>query len=402
MMNADERRIIMATCFGHFMSHFNMMVFPVLILPLTTFYHRDFSQVINLSFLMYLFFGVSALPWGFATDRLGPRRMLTTFFAGAGVCALMAAIFIKSPMLFSLFLAGIGIFSGIYHPAGLGLISKGVREIGKGLGYNGMAGNLGLAFSPLITGFINWLWGPRAAYIFLGLFNLIGIGLLIFLKISDPKSPSTKDMEVGGEGMAKAFAILCIAMMLGGVAFRGLSVTLPSLFELRNPALLKSLSHACSFFRSYNVTASLLSSLVFIIGVFGQYAGGYIADRADLRKAYLTFHSLAFFGALGMAVSTNISLVVIAIFYAFFLLGMQPIENTLVAHYTPVRLRHAAYGTKFILTFGVGSLAVRLVGWVKETWSIQSVFFVMSGVSLCIVTTIFILILVTRASRQHE
>ena len=75
---------------------------------------------------------------------------------------------------------------------------------------------------------------------------------------------------------------------------------------------------------------------------------------------------------------------------------MQPIENTLVARYTPVKLRHAAYGTKFILTFGVGSLAVRLVGWVKAAWSIQAVFYVMSIVSLCIVITIFTLMLATK------
>ena len=396
MMNADERKIITVTCFGHFMSHFNMMVFPVLVLPLTMFYHSDFSRVINLSFLMYLFFGVSALPWGIVTDKLGPRKMLATFYAGAGGCALMAAIFIRNPTAFSLFLAGLGIFSGVYHPAGLGLISKGIREIGKGLGYNGMAGNMGLAVSPLITGLINYLWGPRAAYLFLGFFNLAGLGLLVFLKIPDLKGESVEVRKADGEGMLKAFAILCVAMMLGGIAFRGLTVTLPSLFELRNPALLKTLAHAFSFFKSHNVTASLLSSLVFLIGVFGQYAGGYIADHTDLKKAYIAFHSIALFGALGMAVFTNVLLVVIAIIYAFFLLGMQPIENTLVARYTPVKLRHAAYGAKFILTFGVGSLAVRLVGWVKETWSLQAVFYVMSLVSFCIVLTIITLILVTR------
>ncbi len=397
-MNPDERKIITVTCFGHFMCHFNMMVFPVLILPLTTFYHQDFSQVIELSFLMYLFFGVSALPWGFVTDKLGARKMLAVFFIGAGGCALLAALFMGSSVVFSLFLAGIGIFSGIYHPAGLGLISKGIREIGKGLGYNGMAGNLGLAFSPLITGFINWLWGPRAAYVFLGIFNLLGVGLLVFLKIPNLTRQPAGATKTSGGGMLKAFAILCVAMMLGGVAFRGLTITLPSLFELRNPTLLKALANTFVFFKSHNVTASLLSSLVFIVGVFGQYAGGYIADHLDLKRAYVSFHSLAFLGALGMAVSTNILLVSVAIFYAFFLLGMQPIENTLVARYTPERLRHAAYGTKFILTFGVGSLAVHLVGWVKGAWSIQAVFYVMALVSLCIVATIFVLMLATRAS----
>jgi hypothetical protein len=60
---------------------------------------------------------------------------------------------------------------------------------------------------------------------------------------------------------------------------------------------------------------------------------------------------------------------------------MQPIENTLVAYLTPDRLRHSAFGTKFILTFGVGSVAVYVVGWIKTAWSLSAVFVAMSVVS---------------------
>jgi len=394
-MNTRERQIITVTCFGHFMSHFNMMAFPVLILPLTRFYQKDFSHVIHLSFLMYLFFGVSALPWGMVTDKLGSRKMLATFFVGSGICALLAAFTLKSAWGFSLFLAGIGIFSGIYHPAGLGLISKGVKQIGKGLGYNGMAGNLGLALSPLMTGYINWLWGPKAAYIFLGGFNLVGALLLLSLTFPEPERKEAPGKEQS-TGMLRAFVILCAAMMLGGISFRGLTVTLPSLFELRNPDLLKALASGFHFLKSHNMTASLLTSMVFTIGIIGQYVGGYVADRYDLRRSYLAFHALAFFGALGMAFFTNVSLVAIAIFYSFFLLGMQPVENALVSTYTPHHLRHSAYGMKFTLTFGVGALAVQLVGWVKETWSIQAVFLFLAAVSLCIVCVIMILITTTK------
>ena len=402
MMDTRERQIITVTCFGHFMSHFNMMAFPVLLLPLTRFYQKDFSHVIHLSFLMYLFFGISALPWGMVTDKLGSRKMLTAFFVGSGVCALLAAFSLKSAWGFSLFLAGIGIFSGIYHPAGLGLISKGVKQIGKGLGYNGMAGNLGLALSPLITGYINWLWGPKAAYIFLGGFNLVGALLLLSLKFPEPEKKVAPGKEQPAAGMLKAFIILCVAMMLGGIAFRGLTVTLPSLLELRNPDLLKALASGFHFLQSHNVTASLLTSMVFTVGVVGQYVGGYVADHYDLRHSYLTFHVLAFLGALGMAFFTNVSLVAIAVFYSFFLLGMQPVENSLVSAYTPRHLRHSAYGTKFTLTFGVGAFAVQLVGWVKATWSIQAVFLFMAAVSLSIVIVILILIAATKNGTRQD
>ena len=58
-------------------------------------------------------------------------------------------------MALSIALAGMGLFSGIYHPIGLGMISKGVNRMSMALGYNGMFGNLGLATAPLMTGIIN-------------------------------------------------------------------------------------------------------------------------------------------------------------------------------------------------------------------------------------------------------
>ena len=400
-MNSEERKIVTVASFGHFMSHFNMMVFPALVLPLTKYYHLDFSRVVQLSFLMYLFYGITALPWGLVTDRFGAKRLLAAFFLGTGLCSILAAFFMASPFVFSMYLAGIGIFSGIYHPAGIGLISRGVRKIGKGLGINGVVGNLGFASGPLIAGFINWKWGPRAAYFFLGIFNILGFFLMLFLKIHDPEKGISINKS-GEEGLLKGFIILCFAMIFGGIAFRGLTVTLPSLFQLRLPGLLKMLAGSVSFLQSHNVVASILTSLVFVIGIFGVYLGGYVADHADLRRAYIWFNGLAFFGALGMAYLTNIPLIIISIFYVFFLLGLQPVENTLVAAYTPDKLRHSGFGVKFVLKFGVGALAVRLIGWIKVTWSIQAVFIMMAMVSVLVVGVILVLILVTQPMSAHS
>ena len=81
--------------------------------------------------------------------------------------------------------------------------------------------------------------------------------------------------------------------------------------------------------------------------------------------------------------------------YMLFLFGMQPIENTLVASFTPDKVRHSAYGAKFVLTFGVGAIAVHLVGWIKQTWSLSAVFVAMGLVSVAIVLCISLLIVST-------
>jgi MFS family permease len=57
-----------------------MLVFPALVLPLASQLGMELSQILNLSFWMYLLFGLTALPWGLAADRWGPRPLLVLFF----------------------------------------------------------------------------------------------------------------------------------------------------------------------------------------------------------------------------------------------------------------------------------------------------------------------------------
>ncbi|MBW1732895.1 MAG: MFS transporter [Deltaproteobacteria bacterium] len=397
-MNTNERKILITTCFGHFLSHFNMLVFPALVLPLIGKYGMDLSHVLSLSFWMYLLFGLTALPWGMASDRLGAKPLLLLFYAGAGLCGLAAGFLVGSPTAFSICLAGVGLFSGIYHPAGLGLISRGVSKMSMALGYNGMAGNAGLAAAPIMAGVINHLYDIKTAFIFLGCLNLSGALIMLCLPLTEPEE-SNKGGTAGEGSLILGFAVLCVCMMLGGIAYRGLTVILPTYLELRNPALLDWLGSINWMPTSRNVAATALSSAVFLVGMFGQFLGGVAAQRFEPRRGYLVFHLLALPLALAMAFATDIPLIFITMGYLLFLLGMQPIENTLVARFTPDRLRHSAYGTKFILTFGVGAVAVHLVGWIKEEWSLPAVFVAMAVVSLTIVGSILVLIRTTRDVR---
>jgi MFS family permease len=397
-MNANERNILIVASFGHFMSHFNMLVFPALVLPFTNRFGMELTQVLHLSFSMYLLFGISALPWGLLSDRFGAKPLLLIFYVGAGMCGLAACYFMDSPQAFSFSLAGIGLFSGIYHPAGLGIISRGISRMSIALGYNGMAGNAGLAAAPFLTGLINYYFGSQAMYLFLGALNLFGAILMLFLTLEEP--PKNEEIDSGpSRRLVAGFVVLCICMMLGGIAYRGATVILPSYFELRNSSLFEALRHLQWLYPSKNVAATALTSFVFLVGMLGQYAGGRTAERFNPRWGYLLFHLLALPMALIMAFATDLPLLIISMGYMLFLLGMQPIENTLVANLTPDKLRHSAYGTKFILTFGVGALAIHMVGWIKNTWSLPAVFVAMSGISLLIVLSILLLAAVTRGVR---
>ena len=195
------------------------------------------------------------------------------------------------------------------------------------------------------------------------------------------------------------FLILLVAMMLGGIAYRGSTVTLPAYLELKSQNFFLWFTSFIGINVSKNLMATSITSVIFIIGMAGQYMGGIMAMRFDLRRCYLLFHSITIPAVLLMAVFSDIPLVILAIVYFFFLLGMQPIENTLVARFTPVKFRHSAYGSKFILTFGVGALAVKMVEAIKTHSEIESVFFVLGAVSLALVCVIVLLIFNTQKIR---
>ncbi|MBC8443846.1 MAG: MFS transporter [Deltaproteobacteria bacterium] len=394
-LNTRDRRILMVTCYGHFLSHFNMLAFPAIVLPLASRLEMSMAGVLGLSFWMYMLFGLTALPWGLVADRWRASPLMILFFSGSGVCGLISATAMDSPVGLSIALAGIGLFSGIYHPAGLGLISKEIQRVSVAMGYNGMFGNLGLAMAPLLTGLINWLWGPRAAYVFLGIANLTGVVFLLAFPLEETEHVHTA--EPGrNDGISKAFLVLLVAMMLGGVAYRGTTVVIPSYFELKNAGIHQWLVAWFGTAVSKNLMATATTSFIFLIGMLGQFTGGRVADRFDPRFGYLAFHILTLPAVFLLATTTDIPMVLLAIVYFFFLLGMQPIENTLVAQLTPKAYHHSAFGTKFVLTFGVGAVAVKMVESIETAYGVEQVFPTMGMVSVAMVITIIVLISVTR------
>ena len=386
-----DTTILSVTCYGHFLCHFNMLVFPAILLPLSNRLGLNLAQTLDLAFYMYLLMGLSAPFWGYLADRIGARPLLALFYVGAGCSGFLSSCFIDNPAMLRWSLAGIGLFSGIYHPAGLGWIACCVSRTSAGMAYNGMFGNLGLALGPVLAGLVNYFSGPTQVYGGLGLLNLFGLVLLL-------KAPKIQTRHKQGARQEKSgaswtgFAILLIAMMLGGIVYRGATVTLPALFEVRGPGIFSWVTRFFPGKISANVVATTITSGLYLVGMLGQFYGGRVGERHDLRYSYLCFHLLTIPAALVMGWLTNISLVAVATYHSFFLLGMQPIENTLVARLTPPSMHGSAYGMKFVLTFGVGAIAVQIVRLVELRLGIEYVFPVLGMISVVLVAVIGLLV----------
>ncbi len=395
-MNTDiksinEKNILITTCFGHFLSHYNMLAFPALILPLSNHLKLSIPQILEMSFFMYLLFGITALLWGIAADKIGSKPLFIIFFTGAGISGIIASVSGNSAVQLTVALSFIGAFSGIHHPVGLGLISKEIKRVSVAHGTHGMFGNLGLALAPLFTGFLNWVASPAAAYLFLGILNLSG--LIILLKF--PFSQTHDEQKEKNNTIVKKlspFLILLFAMTLGGVVYRGATIITPVLLELNTNNLLIRISSLSPFDISPNLFASVLTSLIFIVGVFAQFAGGRLAEKYSPEYCYLIFHSTAIPFAFLICYSSDYVLFAFTALYFFFLLGMQPSENTLVTKLVPRKFLSSSFGLKFILTFGVGSGSVKATGIISDLIGVENVFSAIGCTSLILVATIIVLI----------
>jgi len=401
-LESSEKRILIIANFGHMMSHYNLAVFPALVLPLKASLNLDLGQVLALSFWQYLLFGVTALPWGLAGDRIGGRILMVVMFLGAGISGLAAALWVDTPWALSLALAGVGLSSGIYHPIGMGLISKGVKRLTVAMGYNAVFGGLGLVMAPLATGIFNWIWGPRAAFLALGVLNLAGLILMTLFPLVKTKMEVEKTESNNDNGRIGALIVLLTAGGLAGLAFTGATVILPSYLELKGAHILQAASALWSGGLSSNLVATLVTSVVYTVGMIGQYIGGHAGERYDPRFTYLVFHAACIPLAFLMAMSQGFPLAGLSMAYFFFLLGNQPCENTLVARLTPKRWHHSAFGLKFVLTFGVGSLAVQVAAWVQSALGIEAIFTTLGITSILIAATILLLIAITNRPAKAE
>ena len=187
------------------------------------------------------------------------------------------------------------------------------------------------------------------------------------------------------------FRVLLVAMTLGGIVYRGVSVTLPAYFELQNRDLYQGLLVFSGQIGSPNLFATLVTSVIYLVGMLGQYAGGRVGESYDLGRGYLIFHLITIPAALAMAFTTDTLLILFAMIHSFFLLGMQPLENTLVARLSPPKVHSSAFGLKFILTFGVGALSVKMVALVKADFGFSAVYISLACVSTLLVCTILVL-----------
>lgn len=339
-------------------------------------------------------YGCCALAAGWLADRFGAKRLLVVYLAGCSAAVLMA---FAAPSPAGMFVAmfTLGVFASIYHPAGVALISHQTTPQNRpmALGYHGILGSAGIAAGPLAAGLLlaaglSW----RNYYLMLAVPSTLLAGLFV-LRLDNPGSHSNAAADPPENHAAEedradwlAYFTLISLVSLAGVVYASMMTFLPRYLAGAgldpaqwSPRLFAALGLSSGQGANIGV-ANLLTSLVLVLGIAGQYAGGRWARPGNLEwlLAVAMLASAPCVGWMGFAQGWA-RLAAAALFAPLFFMH-QPVFNSLVAKYTPRRRRSLCYGLSFTLGFGVGSTGPTISGLIVREWLNYAV---LAGLLLC-------------------
>ena len=413
-MNANDRAITAIVMLAHGAVHTYELAIPIFVVAWI-----DQFEVISLGVaqlpvntatvgamvtVSYGLFGVGALPGGVLVDRLGSRRLISACLGGMGLSYLLLGL-APNMLVIGLALVVWGVAASVYHPAGLSLISKGVRERGTGLAYHGIAGNLGIGLGPLVAALMLVVVDWRTVALVLGAPALLAA---IYAARADfNETAAVEPVTDGGEetgdepddsaGGSKAdagvdslgeflaesrrlfagvFVLVFVVVMCSGLYYRGVLTFLPELlrglpgFEpvpvgsLLPAPVRDVLGISVEGSRTLSPGDYFYSGLL-LMGVVGQYAGGKLSDRIPVEYGLSgAFAVLAVLAVLFVPVS-SMGLGPLLLFgpvLGIFLFVVQPMYQATVAEYTPAGTRGLSYGFTYLGVFGVGALGGGIAG----------------------------------------
>ncbi len=340
-MRPEERRGVGTLAFIHGLVHGAILAIPVLLaLAWREEFRLDPAAAGGLAAVAYIGFGGASVPFGRLADRGGTRELLALSVVGIAVALAGIALSPGLPAL-AVSLAALGVAAGAYHPTALAFISRHVREQGRGMGWHGMGGSLGVALEPAIVGALLALGIPwRAAVAGMTIPPILAFSLLAIQRpASVPRPPRTMGLRRDLRSvLTPAFLPVLVVYAFAGIAYWGSLTFLPGIVGTASYALLLAL------------------------GAAGQVLSGHLAERP---RPHRTLFRLTFAAAGVLTVlATGIPWLLAAGAWAFgfLLFSLEPLQNTLVTETVPPEVRGLAFGMTFLSVFGIGSVGAILAG----------------------------------------
>jgi MFS family permease len=344
---------------GHGLDHLLMLIFPTVVLAMSTELGRSYADLLPLSLGGFIAFGACSIPAGWLADRWSRTGMMTVFFFGIGAASILTGL-ASGPSQIAFGLTLIGVFAAIYHPVGIAMLVANRDNVGRVLGVNGVFGNVGVAFSALLAGALAQEAGWRSAFIVPGAIAIgVGVAFAIVVRGAQGTAAARKSVpaaKLSRADLARVFGVLTVATACGGVIFNATTISMPKVFDERLTALTSS-----------TLGIGILVCGVYLIAAMAQLFVGWWLDRRSLKSVFVPVVALQVpLLALAGTMDSYLMLAT-AVAMMFFVFGQIPINDAMIARYTAEEWRARAYAVRYVVSFSASALAVPLVAWIYKS-----------------------------------
>ena len=352
---SDRSRILFINV-GHGLDHLFLLLYPTVVLTLEGVFGRSYGELLSLAVPGFIAFAAGTLPAGWLGDRWSRPAMLAIFFVGISLSAILTG-FARTPFELAVGLTLIGLFASIYHPIGVAMLVEGREKVGKLLGVNGVAGNLGLAAAAIVAASLSDAISWRAAFIVPGAVSLfVGLAFIALCRQWRNSGAETARPSLGGgwgrpsRTLVRLVLVIGIATALTGLTFQTTTIALPKLFD-----------EGLTGIADGALGVGALVSVVIAIAAFAQIGVGWLIDRYPAKPVWIAvlFAQAPLIAAAGVLAGHGLLIVALAMMMV--VVGEIPIQDALVTRYTAERWRARVFGVKFLLGLGASAVAAPLV-----------------------------------------
>lgn len=341
--------------FAHAIDHLALLIFATAVSAIALdFGVARWEDLMPYATGAFVMFGIASLPAGRYGDLWGRRAMMLVFFFGMGVSLLLVAL-TQSPLQMAIALTLMGAFSAIYHPVGIPMLLQNAPKAGAVIGVNGLAGNLGIAFAALLTGFLVKHVGWRAAFVVPGVISLL---LGVYFAMTVPRETSSpaarrgsKLLQIDHATAVRVFAVLTCTTTLGSLIFNFTTNGNGELLRERIAAI-----------ASDPATLGLLLAGVYAIASVAQVIVGRLIDRFPIKRVFLPIVAAQVVCFVLAAQAEGWWFYVFAVAYMTFVFGAIPFTDAIIARFVDDSMRSRVAGLRLAVSFGFSSLAVWALG----------------------------------------
>lgn len=356
--------------FAHALDHLVLLVFASAVAAIASeFGVGRWEDLMPYTAGAFIMFGIGSIPSGRLGDLWGRRKMMLVFFFGLSASCFLVA-FTQTPLQMAIALTVLGAFASIYHPVGIPMLLKTATRPGATIGWNNLAGNLGIAVAALLTGFMVKYFGWRAAFMLPALIAIV-LGVLFWrhapMEAEAPAKKKAQPHPIPRHVAVRAMLVMTVAATSGALLFNfttnGNNELLRERFTgiISDPALL-----------------GVLLACIYAISAFTQVFVGRLIDRVAMKPLFLSIVAGQIILFLLATQATGWALFAIAVGYMAAIFGAIPFIDALVVRYIDDRMRSRVTGLRIAIAFGVSGLAVYLLGPIVKASSFETLLFAMS------------------------